>query len=246
MMDLNAWFLQLDPTRSVNQLFDHIPDLMFFVKDADSRIVAGNREFAHHCGMRTAEELQGRTDDELFPAYMARKFMSDDRIVLSTGAPLLNLVELFPTRERLPEWFITQKLPLFDRSGKVRGICGTVQSYEHLLNLSQDPVLELVAHIRANYSSHISIPALARKIGLSQRQLERRFRAIFRTSPRQFIVRLRVLIASDRLRHSDTPITEIAHECGFYDHSSFIRHFRTVFESSPLSYRKQFHGGSTR
>ncbi len=239
-----SWFDQLDPARSINQLFDHIPDLMYFVKDRDSRIVTGNTEFAHHCGKRAPEDLQGCTDEELFPAYMARKFLADDRTVLARGEPLLNLVELFPTRERLPEWFITQKLPLFDRSGAVCGLCGTVQSYEDLLNNSQDPVMELVQHIRANYAQSLSVPALARSIGFSQRQLERRFQAAFRMSPRQFIVRLRVLIASDRLRRSDAPITEIAHECGFYDHSSFIRHFRAVFETSPLAYRKQFQARS--
>ncbi len=241
-MPLATWLDQLDPLRSINQLFDHIPDLMYFVKDRASRIVTGNIEFAQHCGMRTPEELAGRTDEELFPAYMARKFAADDRTVLETGEPLLNLIELFPSRERLPEWFITQKLPLFDRTGAVCGLCGTVQSYENLLNISQDPVLDLVQSIRANYAQPLAVPELARSIGLSQRQLERRFQATFRMSPRQFIVRLRVLIASDRLRHSDTPITEIAHECGFYDHSSFIRHFRSVFETSPLHYRKLFQG----
>lgn len=241
-MPMATWFSPVDPTRSINQLFDHIPELMYFVKDRDSRIVAGNQEFAQHCGLRTAAELPGRTDEELFPAYMARKFVADDRVVLTTGKPLLNLVELFPTRERLPEWFITQKLPVFARSGEVHGVCGIVQSYENLLTRSQDPVLELVEYIRSNYASPISIPELARKIGLSQRQLERRFDATFRTSPRQFIVRLRVLIASDKLRASDAPITDIAHACGFYDHSSFIRHFRNVFEATPLAYRKRYRG----
>jgi len=240
-MSLPAWLHRIDPARSINQLFDHIPDLMFFVKDRASRIVTGNREFAQHCGVRTPEELQGRRDEELFPAYMARKFIADDRVVLATGEPLLNLVELFPTRERMPEWFITQKLPMFDAAGEVCGICGTVQSYEDLLNISQDPVVELVQTIRDHYAQPISVPELARSIGLSQRQLERRFQATFRTSPRQFIVRLRVLIASDKLWDSDTPTTEIAHSCGFYDHSSFIRHFRAIFETTPLAYRKQFH-----
>ncbi|MCF3652356.1 AraC family transcriptional regulator [Synoicihabitans lomoniglobus] len=236
------WFDQLDPARSINQLFEHIPNLMYFVKDRESRIVTGNIEFAHHCGVRTPEALWGRTDEELFPAYMTRKFLADDRTVFARGEPLLNLIELFPSRERLPEWFITQKLPLFDRAGEVCGLCGTVQSYEDLLNSSQDPVLELVQRIRDNYAQTFSIPDLAHSIGLSQRQLERRFQATFRMSPRQFIVRLRVLIASDQLRHGDAPITDVAHACGFYDHSSFIRHFRTVFETSPLAYRKRFQG----
>lgn len=239
MRDVLSWLSLVDPTRSVNQLFDHIPGLMFFVKDSESRIVLGNREFAQRCGLATVEELLGRTDDELFPAYMARKFRSDDEVVLQRGTPLLDLVELFPTREGLPEWFITQKLPMRDRAGTVIGLCGFVQNYERITDRSNDPIFQFVEHIRANYAEPISIPETARRVGLSQRQLERRFQETFRTSPRQYIVRLRVLIASDRLLNSDLPITGIALECGFYDHSSFIRHFREFFETTPLAYRKR-------
>lgn len=238
-MDIHSWFSQLDATRSINQLFDHLPGLMYFVKDRDSRIVMGNREFAQRCGLATAEELLGRSDDELFPAYMARKFRLDDEAVLKGGVPLLNLVELFPTREGLPEWFITQKIPMRDRDGAIAGVCGIVQNYERIRDRSEDPIFQFVEHIRANYAEPIAIPEIARRVGLSQRQLERRFKETFRTSPRQYIVRLRVLIASDRLLNSDAPVTDIALESGFYDHSSFIRHFRAFFETTPLAYRKR-------
>ena len=239
-MNLQEWFSQIDATRSVNQLFDCLPGMMYFVKDRDSKIVMGNREFAQRCGLATAEELPGRSDEELFPAYMARKFRADDTVVLERGTPLLNLVELFPTREGLPEWFATQKLPLRHRDGSVVGLCGIVQNYERIIDRKDDPIFKFVEYIRERYAEPIAIPEAARAIGLSQRQLERRFKETFRTSPRQYVVRLRVLIASDRLLHSNAAITDIALECGFYDHSSFIRHFRSVFETTPLLYRKRF------
>lgn len=240
MIDLQTWFSELDANRSVSQLFEHIPDLMYFVKDSDLRIVTGNLEFAQHCGFSSSEKLHGCTDDEIFQPYMANKFRSDDLVVIESGTPLLNLVELFPTREGLPEWFITHKLPLHNSQGAVHGLCGIVQSYERILGRSNDPIFQFVGHIRDNYANTIAIPEIARKIGLSQRQLERRFQTVFRTSPRKYIVRLRVLVASDQLRDSDAPITEIAHKCGFYDHSSFIRHFRSIFGTTPLAYRKQY------
>lgn len=241
MSDAKTWLSKIDPTVSLNQLFEHLPGIMYFVKDRESRILMGNREFAQRCGLSVADDLRGQSDRDIFPAYMARKFRADDLEVLRSGEPLLNLVELFPSRERLPEWFITQKFPMKDLKGKTVGICGIVQSYEKILDHSNDVIFTLVEYIRSHYSEPISIPELARRIGLSQRQLERRFQETFRTTPRQYIVRLRVLIASDRLLNSDAPITEIAVESGFYDHSSFIRHFRAIFETTPLAYRKHRH-----
>src|SRR5690606_7438591 len=165
----------------------------------------------------------------------------DDETVLRNAAPLLDLIELFPTREGLPEWFITQKLPLFDLRGKVCGLCGIVQSYERMLDHSQRPVFQVVQYIRAHYTERLSIPDIAERFGFSQRQLERRFAETFRISPSQYHIRLRVLIASDRLKHGDESIASIAIDCGFYDHSSFIRHFKRTLGVTPLVYRKPYY-----
>lgn len=201
--------------------------------------MTGNQAFAERCGCRSSEELYGQSDATLFPPYMAEKFRRDDETVLRHAAPLLDLIELFPTPEGLPEWFITQKLPMFDRDGRVCGLCGIVQSYERMLDHPQRPVFQVVHYIRSHYAERLSIPDIAQHFGLSQRQLERRFAETFRASPSQYLVRLRVLIASERLRHSDEPIADIAIDCGFYDHSSFIRHFKRTLGVTPLAYRKR-------
>jgi AraC-like DNA-binding protein len=129
--------------------------------------------------------------------------------------------------------------PLLDHDGGVCGLCGIVQSYERMLDHPQRPVFQVVQYIRALYAERLSIPELADRIGFSQRQLERRLAETFRASPSQYLVRLRVLIASERLRHSDEPISDIAIDCGFYDHSSFIRHFKRTLGVTPLAYRKR-------
>lgn len=240
MNSLNDWLLHIDPRRSPAQLFDYMPNVMFFVKNREGRLMTGNQAFAERCGCRSPQELFERRDEKLFPPYMAEKFRRDDETVLSSGQPLLDLIELFPTREGLPEWFITQKLPLFDDQGEVCGLCGIVQSYERMLDHSQRPVFQVVQYIRANYAERLSIPEIAERFGFSQRQLERRFAETFRTSPSHYLIRLRVLIASDRLKHTDDPIAAIAIDCGFYDHSSFIRHFKNIMGVTPLVYRKRY------
>lgn len=238
MTSLDEWLDRLDPRHSPAQLFDYMPHVMFFVKNHEGRIMTSNQAFAERCGCRSARELFGRHDRELFPPYMAEKFHRDDETVLRTGEPLTDLIELFPTLEALPEWFITQKLPLFDRDGAVAGLCGTVQSYERMLDHPQRAIFQVAHHIRTHYDERLSIPAIAERFGFSQRQLERRFAETFRASPRQYLIRLRVLIACERLRESDEPISSIALECGFYDHSSFIHHFRRTLGTTPRAYRK--------
>src|SRR5690606_28588802 len=143
------------------------------------------------------------------------------------------------TREGLPEWFITHKVPLFNRAGEVIGLCGILQSYERMHDHSQHPVFQVVEYIRAHYNEALSIPDIAQRFGFSQRQLERRFAETFRASPREYLIRLRFLIASERLRHSDEAVSAIAVDCGFYDHSSFIRYFKRTLGVTPLAYRKR-------
>lgn len=239
MSVLNDWLLEIDETRFATQLFEHIPNVMFFVKDRQFRIMTGNQAFAERCGCRSSAELFGKRDEQLFPPYMAEKFRRDDQEVLASGKPLLGLVELFPTREGLPEWFLTQKIPIYSRANEIHGIGGIVQNYERMLGPAKLPIFSVVEYIRENYQRRLSVPQLAQRVGLSQSQLERRFRETFRVSPRKFIVRLRVLVASERLRSTDTSITNIALDCGFYDHSSFIRHFKAVMGTTPLVYRKR-------
>jgi AraC-like DNA-binding protein len=172
---------------------------------------------------------------------MVEKFRRDDATVFRTAEPLHDLIELFPTREGLPEWCVTHKVPLFDRQGKAVGLCGIVQSYESMHDHSQQPVFKVVEYIRSHYSERLSIPEIARQFGFSQRQLERRFVDTFGASPREYVIRLRILIACEHLRDSDTHISD----CGFYDHSSFIRHFKRMLGATPLAYRKH-HSGHTK
>lgn len=236
----NDWLSQLEQGGQFHRLFEHVPDLMFFVKDRDSRLILGNHRFLEHCGVPTVDALHGKNDFDLFPTYMAEKFRADDRSVIESGKPLLELVELFPTRDGLPEWFVTHKYPLFDGKGRVKGVCGIVQNYERTEEDSDDPVIRMVRLIKENYASSLSIPELSQKAGLSQRQLERLFKQRFRISPREYLIRLRILIAADQLTQTRKTITQIAIDCGFYDHSSFTRYFKRHMSCLPLAYRKRY------
>jgi AraC-like DNA-binding protein len=81
----------------------------------------------------------------------------------------------------------------------------------------------------------VRIENLARRVGLSQSALERRFRKMTGTSPKKFasIVRLRHVV---RLRASGADLTSIAFAAGYSDQSHFINDFKQITGLTPKSF----------
>jgi AraC-like DNA-binding protein len=170
---------------------------------------------------------------------MAEKYRKDDEQVISSGKPLLGIIELFPNREGKPEWFITDKLPLLDTAGKICGLCGTVRSYE-AQRAAMQPYLELASvadHLKIHFREKLDVPALAKMAHMSVRQFERKFRATFQMTPQEYMIRMRVIEACDLLVRTNLPVTTVALDAGFYDHSDFARQFRRQMGQTASQYR---------
>jgi len=67
--------------------------------------------------------------------------------------------------------------------------------------------------------------------------MERRFRNILGVSPREFLIKTRVLAACHALRQTSAPLADVAADCGFCDQSFFTRHFRRHVGQTPREYR---------
>lgn len=232
------WLARLSPA-PFRHLFDHLPGTLFFAKDRQSRIMMGNPAFVRRCGFEREEQIVGLTDDGIFPPRLAEKYRRDDRAVIQSQKPLLGMIELFPNADGQPEWFVTDKLPLFDQGGQCCGVCGTVRSYEEQ-HAAMQPYLELASaaeHLKQNFRDALDANALAKRAGLSVRQFERKFRSTFQTTPRDYLMRTRILHACSLLAKTQLPITEVALQSGFYDHSDFARQFRRQMGLSASAWR---------
>ncbi len=236
-------FLQsLAPESQFYTLMDHLPGLSFFAKDADFRIVCANRHFYERFGFSREADIVGKDDFDLFPPRLAENFRQDDQQVMQSARPRLNIVELFFNQQGIPDWFITNKLPVFDTSGQVIGVMGTTQSYEGKKQVLQ-PYLQIdraVAYIREHFRQRISVEDLAALVHLSPRQLHRKFVETFGSSPQAFIMKLRIQAACEALQHESSTISEVARELGFCDQSSFTQHFQKHVGLTPLKYLRQF------
>ncbi|MBK1835510.1 AraC family transcriptional regulator [Roseibacillus ishigakijimensis] len=224
------------------ELFEHLPHVMYFAKDVDLRLMAGNRSLVLRCGFEKEDDLIGHTDLDFHPIELAEKYAQDDQSILNSGQPMTGIVELFPNDLGELDWYVTDKYPLFSREGKVAGICGLIRSVRGTHKEVQ-PFMRLspvTDYLEENFREKVTVAKLAQVAGMSVRQLELQFRDTFKTTPKQYIMKLRILKACELLSQSSLPITEIALEVGFYDHSSFTRKFSEMMNHTPREYRKRF------
>lgn len=218
-------------------LFDALPDVVFFVKDADGRYVLVNRTLVSRCGLCGKSALVGRTAAQAFPGGFGPAYLAQDQAVLG-GAEIHDQLELHLYPDREPGWCLTCKIPLRGAGGTIVGLAGI--SRDLAMPDKKHPVYRRIAaaarHIQEHPAPPPSLAVLAGIARLSGAQLERHFQRIFHLTPRQMIVKTR-LDAAARLLAGTQSITAIALACGYQDHSAFTRQFKATVGVTPSAYR---------
>ena len=232
---------KIDPQQLL-QPFNHLPGILYFVKDAQSRLMAISRESALRMGFQTEEEIVGRSVGDYLPSHLADKYLADDQWVIKNGKPLQNIVEMWFNEQGIPDWIITDKFPLRDIRGKVVGLIGTIQTFEARRKLLAHlgPVGKAADFIRDHLSEQVLLSEIARHVGLSERQLQRLFRRAFGMTMQQFIIQSRIQAAIHELTHTDRSISEISSMFGFSDQSAFTNKLREVTGLPPRLYRERY------
>lgn len=223
-------------------MFNELEEILFFAKDLEGRLWAANRALLRRYNLKEESDIWGRTDFEFLPHKLATKFREDDLRIAATGQAMLDIVELYPDRYGVPDWFLTHKRPILDLDGRVQGVMGTIRVLETYRGKAI-PSMDLapaIAWLRDHFTEECSMNHLASLTGLSLRQFERKFKAMFKTTPQQFLIRMRVHEGCDQLRGTRLSVGDIAAACGFYDQSAFTRLFRQHIGMTPLQYRKQY------
>jgi AraC family L-rhamnose operon regulatory protein RhaS len=98
---------------------------------------------------------------------------------------------------------------------------------------------ETVGYLQDHCTEELSLEGLAQRSGLSRRHFVRLFRALYGTTPVQYLLSLRLDRAAGFLRTTDMRITEIAFACGFTDSNYFTRLFRNRIGMPPRQYRRR-------
>lgn len=83
------------------------------------------------------------------------------------------------------------------------------------VSIDDDAVAHALHHIREHLSSPLSNEQIAREVGISRTQFQRRFRATMGTTIRDYIVQTRLHRARMLIEGTDLPLKSIAKQCGF-------------------------------
>ena len=89
-----------------------------------------------------------------------------------------------------------------------------------------------------DYATPITIEQLSHEVALSPYYLIRLFRRIYKQTPHQYLIQLRITRAKELLSRSDLSITEICADVGFESLGSFSTLFRKIAGISPSAYRR--------
>ncbi len=94
-------------------------------------------------------------------------------------------------------------------------------------------------HIQSNIFKNITIPELAQKCGMCPSTFKITFKRHYGCSPHQWFMAQRMKAVCLALRHTDEPIKNISHNCGFATPSHMIRLFKANYGVTPAQYRLQ-------
>ncbi|MEO1398390.1 MAG: helix-turn-helix domain-containing protein [Pseudomonadota bacterium] len=101
---------------------------------------------------------------------------------------------------------------------------------------------DLQSWIAVNYEHSNPVQEMARRAGVTERTLLRRFRAATGQTPSDYVQTVRVEEAKQALETSDTPIDEIAGEVGYAEPSAFRTAFKKRVGLSASEYRRKWQG----
>ena len=92
--------------------------------------------------------------------------------------------------------------------------------------------------VRSDYRSHIGFGVVAARVGVHPVHLSREFRRAHRMTMTEFVTRLRVEFAAERIRATDLPLADIALDAGFADQSHLSKVFRRFTGTTCIAYRR--------
>jgi hypothetical protein len=120
-----------------------IPDHIYF-KDRQSRFVRINDTMAHGFGLRHPDAAVGKTDFDFFSKEHAQQAFEDEQRVMSTGTPIIGLVEKETWPDGRVTWVSTTKVPLKDAGGDITGLVGISRDYTERM-LAEDRIRQQAA-----------------------------------------------------------------------------------------------------
>jgi transcriptional regulator GlxA family with amidase domain len=103
-----------------------------------------------------------------------------------------------------------------------------------------DPFTQTLVWVQEHLGDALSVNDLAARAAMSPRTFARRFRATTGTTPHQWLLGQRVVLAQRLLETTDLSIDVVAERCGLGTATNMRQHFQRIVRTPPNAYRRTF------
>lgn len=189
-----------------------------------------NREHEHYC-----LQFSGSKNKEILKPFFERAKGKNNLIALSpelTASVIRHFDKLLhssanSTIDNYHHFFrVLQIIQNNSSSAEPEVLEGIPQNLRKVLDI-----------ISVQYMDSINVATLASDIFVSVNTLERYFKRYLNITPSEYIKRKRLSVAMKLLKNN-TPVSQVASQCGFSDASNFIQVFKRTFGKTPYQYLK--------
>jgi len=174
-------------------MIDQVPDYLY-IKDKDARFVIANRAVAADLGHGDPNTLIGKSDLDVHPMPLARRYYDDDMSVIG-GKALIDHEEYVIRPDGTELWLSTSKLPLRNPEGAIIGLVCSAR------DITERRRAEAHIHFLAYHDSLTGLPNRA--------QFERDLAALAARAAAGTPATL-VLIDLDRFKHINDTLGHVA------------------------------------
>ena len=142
---------------SLRMLIDGLPDNMF-IKDRQSRFLISNLAHVRTMGANHLDEVIGKTDLDIFPPELSRRYYEDEQKLMASGGSLNREEVVVNPKTGEKRWLQTTKVSLRDPQGKIVGLMGInrditkLKQAEEQLRQTHDELEKRVAERTAQIS----------------------------------------------------------------------------------------------
>ena len=208
-----AFFRKAGPNAATfRKILDFFPDAGLYIIDAKDRIVAFNHRNCEENGLVSEMDYVGHTCKDIYPKDFAEQYMMLVRQVRESGLPVENQVYTHAANHST-DFRIASVYPLRDANGAIIG----------------------TATVWRPVASGDTLPDW---YGCLKRVVTFIDKNILHITPARYLATIRINAAIRLLTSTNKLLAEIAHECGFYDQSHFIRTFKRLRRQTPAQYRR--------
>ncbi|HEY3645614.1 MAG TPA: GlxA family transcriptional regulator [Gammaproteobacteria bacterium] len=108
-----------------------------------------------------------------------------------------------------------------------------------------DKLRELQLWMLEHLQQDLSIPKLAARVAMSERNFARRFAESVGMTPAAYVSKIRLEAARRKLEENDLQVSQVARRCGFGTQETMRRCFIAELGIPPSDYRERFRGATT-